>query len=358
MYYNPKITIGTRQIGNTYPSLFIADIAANHDNDLERAKDLIYLAAENGADVAKFQHFTAATIVSDKGFRQLGAQSSHQKSWEKSVYEVYDDAALNDEWTPILNDICSKAGIIFMTSPYAVDLVDSVDPYIPAYKIGSGDITWDEMLKHIGQKEKPVLLASGASSTDEVIHAMATLSSITRDIVLMQCNTNYTASPENFNHIHLNVLKTYARMFPGIILGLSDHTPGHSTVLGAVALGARVIEKHFTDDNARQGPDHLFSMNPASWKEMVDRTRELESALGTGIKRVEDNEKETVVLQRRAFYYTRDIEAGVLVKRSMIEPLRPCPGDAVPLNDEKIIVGRPLRHGVKQGECCRWTDLN
>ncbi len=116
----------------------------------------------------------------------------------------------------------------------------------------------------------------------------------------MQCNTNYTGSIENFNFIELNVLKTYRKEFKNIVLGLSDHTPGHTTVLGAVALGAKVIEKHFTDSNEREGPDHKFSMNPTSWKEMVLRTRELERALGNDDKLIMENEKETVVLQRRA----------------------------------------------------------
>ena len=115
----------------------------------------------------------------------------------------------------------------------------------------------------------------------------------------MQCNTNYTASLENFRHIHLRVLETFRAMFPSAVLGLSDHTPGHATVLGAVALGGRVIEKHFTDDNSREGPDHPFSMTPASWREMVDRTRELEYALGSTKKFVAENERETVVVQRR-----------------------------------------------------------
>src|SRR5205823_7586903 len=118
-------------------------------------------------------------------------------------------------------------------------------------------------------------------------------------VCLMQCNTNYTGSLQNFAHIHLNVLRTYASRFPEAVLGLSDHTPGHATVLGAVALGARAIEKHFTDDCSREGPDHGFSMDRRTWREMVDRTRELELALGNGIKRIEDNEQQTVVLQRR-----------------------------------------------------------
>ena len=129
----------------------------------------------------------------------------------------------------------------------------------------------------------------------------------------MQCNTNYTGSLENFSHINLNVLKTYASMWPDVVLGLSDHTPGHATVLGAVALGARAVEKHLTDDRNREGPDHRFSMDPSGWRDMVDRTRELERALGSGDKRVAGNERETVVIQRRCLRAARDIAAGEII---------------------------------------------
>ena len=140
---------------------------------------------------------------------------------------------------------------------------------------------------------------------EEVQRAVDEILRINPQLVLMQCNTNYTASLDNFRHINLRVLRTYAELFPSAVLGLSDHTPGHATVLGSVALGARVIEKHFTDDNRREGPDHPFSMNPQSWREMVERTRELENALGSTQKFVADNEQETVVVQRRCLRATR-----------------------------------------------------
>jgi len=358
MKFNNEIIIEDKKIGITHPTLFIADIGANHDGDIERAKDLIYLAAENGADVAKFQHFTAKTIVSDAGFKSLGSQSSHQASWNKSVFDVYDEASLNNDWTPILKKVCDEAGITFMTSPYSIELVESVDRFLSAYKIGSGDITWHEIIRHIAKKNKPVLLASGASSADEVIQAMKTLSDLTQDIVLMQCNTNYTANRENFNYIHLNVLKSYAEMFPGVVLGLSDHTVGHSTVLGAVSLGARVIEKHFTDSNERSGPDHKFAMNPKSWKEMVERTRELELSLGCGIKKIEDNEKETVILQRRSYYFTEDLPQGSKISLSQLEALRPSPLDALPLNNIEYALDKKTSRNIKKGECLKWEHLS
>jgi len=353
-----EIQIAKHKIGLDRPVYFIADVAANHDGNLERAKELIYLAAESGADAAKFQHFTANTIVSDYGFKSLGSQKSHQSTWKKSVYEIYENASLNRDWTQTLADTCKKAGITFFTSPYSYELVDYVDQFVPAYKIGSGDITWLEIIRYMANKNKPMLIASGASTLDEVVSAVNATLEINPDVVLMQCNTNYTASLENFKYIQLNVLKTYASMFPDLILGLSDHTPGHSTVLGAVALGARVIEKHFTDSVDREGPDHKFSMDPASWREMVDRTRELEASLGGGIKQVEENEKETVILQRRAIRASRDISIGEQFSLNNLEVLRPCPSEALTPNRMNEILQKTANSNIRKGEHIKWSHVN
>jgi len=353
----PVLDIQGKRIGREYPTYFIADIAANHDGDLQRAKDLIYLASEAGADAAKFQHFTAETIVSDYGFKSLGTQYSHQSKWKKSVFNVYKDASVSLDWTPTLIETCDKAGIAFFTSPYSFDLVDHIDPYVHAYKIGSGDITWIEMVKYIAKKHKTYILATGASTMDDVHRAVTAGLEINPMLCLMQCNTNYTANLENFKYIQLNVLKVYHQMYPNMVLGLSDHTPGHSTVLGAVTLGARMIEKHFTDDIKRDGPDHAFSMDFLSWRNMVDNTRQLENALGVGIKRVENNETETVILQRRAIFTVTNLRSGSILKREHLTFLRPCPSDALPPYIIDNIIGMHLKRDINSGEYLRWIDL-
>ncbi len=200
-----------------------------------------------------------------------------------------------------------QSGIDYFSAPYDLEAVEMLDPHVEMFKIGSGDITWPDMLRRVASTNKPVLLATGASDIGEVQRAVDEILKVNPNLVLMQCNTNYTADTDNFRHIHLNVLHTYRAMFPSTVLGLSDHTPGATTVLGAVALGARVIEKHFTDDNSREGPDHPFSMNPRAWREMVDRTRELEQALGSSRKFVAPNEQQTVVVQRRCVRAARDL---------------------------------------------------
>lgn len=344
------IKIGKKTIGNGYPLYFIADIGANHDGSLERALFLIEKAKEAGADAAKFQNFQASKIVSKHGFENLEGKLSHQSGWKKSVYEVYEDASVSLDWTPILKSKCDEIGIDYFTSPYDIESVDKVDKYVDLYKIGSGDITWHEIIKHIASKQKPVLLATGASNMQDVVSAMNVLESINSEIVLMQCNTNYTLDADKYKYVNLNVLTTFKNRFPNVVLGLSDHTLGHATVLGAVTLGARVIEKHFTDDNERDGPDHKFAMNPLTWRTMVDNANEVYYALGDGIKRVEENEDQAIIVQRRSLRATKDLRIGDVVVEADLEALRPIPTNGIPPYKIDSIVGKTIKKSIMKGE--------
>jgi N-acetylneuraminate synthase len=351
------LKLGKRAVGLDHPTYFVADIAANHDGDLDRAKLLIRLCAEAGADAAKFQNFRASKIVSDRGFRALGSQVSHQSTWKKSVFEIYQDASVDWDWTPELKKECDACGIDYFSAPYDLEAVDMLDEYVELFKIGSGDITWPEMLRKVASKRKPVLLATGASDMADVTRAVEEILKVNDQLVLMQCNTNYTGSTENFRHIHLRVLDTYLTRFPGVVLGLSDHTPGHATVLGAVTLGARVIEKHFTDDKKRPGPDHQFSMSPEDWRDMVDRTRELELAFGSPLKFVAENERDTVIVQRRCARAARALPIGTVLQPEMLEVLRPAPSEAVMPYELSHAVGKRLVAELPAGEHIPWAML-
>ena len=351
------IKIGSHLIGEQHPTYFIADIAANHDGDLERAKMLIRLAKQAGADAAKFQNCIAPKIVSDYGFKSLGGQQSHQSTWKKSVFEVYKGASIPFDWTPELKAVCDEVGIDYFSSPYDFEATDYLEAFMPAYKVGSGEIDWIEALEYMAAKGQPMIIATGAATIGEVQRAVHAILAVNPNLVLMQCNTNYTANPENFKHIHLNVLKTYALMFPQVVLGLSDHTKGHATVLGAVALGARVIEKHFTDDCKREGPDHHFAMDPVTWADMVARTRELEMALGSADKQVGENERETVVIQRRCLRAARDIAVGEVITRDMLDVLRPATPGAILPAELPHVMGTHAAKAIKAGKEIRWTDL-
>ena len=220
----------------------------------------------------------------------------------------------------------------FFLFPYGADMVEHLNPHVPAWKIGSGDLNYHRQLEMVAKTGKPVMIATGACTLQEVCDAVLKIQEDNDKIVLMQCNTNYTGDDANFDHINLNVLKTYERLFPDVILGLSDHTHGHETVLGAVTLGARVIEKHFTDDNSRKGPDHPFSMNPKTWLSMVESTRRLERSLGSSTKKVCKNETQTVILQRRSLFCEKDIGAGGVLKSEYFSAKRPCPENSVDIN--------------------------
>jgi len=328
------------------PTYFIADIAANHDGSLERAKMLIELAAKSGADAAKFQNFIAETIVSPRGFKELGEKLTHQANWEKEVFEVYKDAELPVEWTEELILTCEKFGVTYFTAPYDLTFIDYLAEKIPFFKIGSGDITWKDSIRKMAEKGIPILLATGASTMNEVEQAMELLGQFEVPVVLMQCNTNYTGEIDNYNYLNLRVLSSFRTKFPKAMLGLSDHSSGHVAVLGAVALGARVIEKHFTDDTARKGPDHAFSLDPTAWRKMVDDTRLLERSLGDGIKKVEINEIQSRIVQRRALRFASNLLEGHTIRKEDFVALRPIPNNGISPFLVDQYVGRVLNQDV------------
>ena len=347
--------IGKKVISENSPTYFIADIASNHDGNLQRAKELISLAREAGADGVKFQHFTADKIVSKHGFERLGGQLSHQNTWKKSVYDVYQDASISREWTMELKEHCDKEWIDFFSSPYDLEAIEHLNPYVSVYKIGSGEITWPEILEAMAKKGKPLILSTGAATLEDVMRAINVITPINKQLALLQCNTNYTGSLENFKYVSLNVLKLYKNLFPDMILGLSDHTPHHAAVLGAVTLGARIIEKHFTDDNNRLGPDHSFSLNPITWKEMVLRTRELEDSFGNNMKIIEGNENETVIVQQRCVRAAVPLAQGELITREKLTVLRPAKPEAIKPYEISRIIGLRVNQAVNVGDEITWA---
>ena len=329
---------------------FIADIGANHNGSLEKAIELIHLAKESGADAAKFQNFQADKIVSKTGFDNMKGKLSHQSKWKKSVFEVYEDASISKDWTRILKEECDKVGIDYFTSAYDFESVDLVDPFVNLYKIGSGDITWLDIIDYILDKNKPVLIATGASTNEDVSRVMKMALKKTQDLVLMQCNTNYTGSIDNYNYCNLNVLKQFSIDYPNTVLGLSDHTVGHATTLGAIALGARVIEKHFTDDNNQEGPDHGFAMNPQSWRNMVDRSYELLVSLGDGVKIVEKNEEQSKLVQRRCLRVVTNLKKGHALTDSDFISLRPISEGGFEPFEKVNLIGKELLMDIDAGD--------
>ena len=281
----------------------------------------------------------------------------------------------------------------YFTSPYSPEIIKTVSDYVAAWKIGSGDVTWHDAIVQMAETGKAVILATGACRMEEVRMAVETALRITSKFALLQCNTNYTANPdeirevalERMRSINLKVLETYAREFPNVVLGLSDHTIGHTTAVAAIALfNARIIEKHYTMDNSLEGPDHGFSMNPKTWREMIDTTREVESkinlqmsyeerlkiltpyidleeleaALGDGIKKIEPNENDTFVLQRRGVCAGRGLKAGDVIKREDLFPLRPQLEGSLPPYRAGELIGKRLNGDKVFGEVILLADVS
>ncbi len=350
--FTKYITMGKTILGPGHPTYIIAEIGANFDGDLDKAKRLVDAAKESGADCAKFQSFISERIVSGKGFASMQLKGVHG-TWDKPVEEVFTDAEFPREWHKEIADYCAQIGIDFSSSPYdfeAVDLLDTLE--VPYIKIGSGEITWHDMLEYCAKKKRPVFLATGDATLAEIDEALHVIEATgNTDVVLMQCITNYPSMIESAN---INVLKTYETAF-NILTGYSDHSPGDVVPLGAVALGARVIEKHFTLSNQDKGPDHPHSMEAADFKIMVKKIRDLEKALGSTRKQVVEEESETVIVQRRGLYAARDIAVGESLTDSDIDVLRPALGIAP--KHKKDIIGRTIGDAREKGEPIHWSSL-
>jgi sialic acid synthase SpsE len=345
-----EIQIGSKKVGEGHPSYIIAEIGANFDNDINKAKKLIDAAKASGADCAKFQSFKAEKLVSEIGFSSMNLKGVHG-SWGRPVHEVFRDAEFPRDWHKEIADYCKSINIDFSTSPYdfeAVDLCMELD--VPFIKIGSGEITWLEMIEYISSKGKPIILATGDASMSEIDEAIRVIEQTgNRKLILLQCITNYPSKIESAN---INVIKTYQSAF-NVLTGYSDHSPGPVVALGSTALGGVVIEKHFTLDNADKGPDHPHSMNVEEFGRMVRYVRELEAAMGSTRKVVVEEESETVYVQRRGLYTNKYIPKGTMIEKSDIVELRPALG--ILPRYKNIIVGRVTSKDIPADSPIQWN---
>lgn len=351
-FFNKEIKIGNKWIGENYPTYFIAEIGANFDGSIDKAKRLIDAAKDAGADCAKFQTFSTPKIVSEGGFSRMQLKGVHG-SWGRTVSDVFKDVEFPISWHQEIADYCKQVGIDFSTSPYFKEAVDlCIDLDVPFIKIGSGDITWLEMLDYIARKGKPVMLATGDATMSEIDEAVRTIEATgNKDFVLMQCITNY---PSKIDSANVNVLKTYQSAFD-VLTGYSDHAPGHVVALASTVIGGRVIEKHFTLNKKDQGPDHPHSMEPHEFKFMIDSIREVERAMGSTRKEVVAEEGETVYVQRRCLYAKNHLKKGHIVSEEDIDVLRPALG--IPPKFKSIIIGKTSKEDIEKGQPLFWENF-
>ena len=346
----PLISIGEKKLSKYENVYVIAEIGSNHDNNLGRAKNLIQLARECGANAAKFQSFTAQGLISKRGFEK---KSSFQSRWKKSVWDTYVAAEMPREWHYELADFAKSQGIDFFTSPWddeALAFLAKINA--PAIKIGSGDIDNYDLLLKAGQTGKPILLGTGASTLAEVETAVDIIRSTGNNkVVLMHCVVNY---PSDINQANVRALPVMESTF-GLHVGYSDHSQGDLVAISSVSLGAVAIEKHFTDDKTREGPDHPHSMNPREFTEMVSKIRTLQKALGDGIKRPVNDERETKIVQRRSIFAIKPIKKGEKITKNNVRLLRPAVG--IPPKYLENIIGRSAARDIEQYEPIQWSSI-
>ena len=343
----PKIRIGDRWVGGDERCFVIAEAGANHNRDLSLAKELIDVAAKAGADAVKFQTYSAETLYSKKTprFSYLEGVSP------KDTWELIKEIELPREWQGELATYAAKRGILFLSTPFdhrAVDELAALD--VPAYKIASFEIVDLLLIAHAAAKGRPMILSTGLASYEDIADALAACASAgNRDVVLLQCASLYPAPPARMN---LRAMATLRHAF-AVPTGLSDHSLGIHVPVAAVALGACMIEKHFTLNRSLPGPDHPFAVEPGELKEMVRQIREVESSLGDGLKLgPAPEEQEMHEKARRSLVAACAIPKGTPIDRSMVTIKRPGFGIRPKFLD--LVIGRVAKADIEEDTVLTW----
>ena len=337
------VKIGQKSIGNGHPIFIIAEAGSNHNSKLEFAKKMIDVAVESGADAIKFQIFTAENLYS-----KYTPEFSYLKG--QNVYELIKNIETPREWIKELAKYCEEKDIYFLASAFDFEAVDLLNKYVPAFKIASFEITDLELLKYAAEKGKPMIISTGMANLGEVEDAITAIKSVgNEDIILLHCNSLY---PTPVEVVNLRAMETMRTAFK-VPVGFSDHTLGIHIPIAAVAMGACVIEKHFTLDRTLPGPDHSFAIEPNDLKEMVRCIREAEKAKGEGIKEKSKLESEEMYVKARRSIHARvDIPKGTKIKRDMLILKRP--GYGIPPKFLELVIGREAKKDIKEDEWISW----
>jgi N-acetylneuraminate synthase len=343
-----EIKIANRVIGEGEPCFIIAEAGVNHNGDVNLAKKLVDAAAAAGTDVIKFQTFTAEAIVT-----RNAEKAPYQKEVTgtgESQYDMLKKLELSEEAHRELKKYAEKRGIIFLSTPYDNASIDFLAELgVAALKVSSADITNLPLLAHTASRKLPVILSTGMATLEEIRDALETLrKNGCKDTALLHCVFNYPARVEDVN---LRVMATLEKTF-GLPVGYSDHTTGIEVSLAAVALGARIIEKHFTLDRKLPGPDHRASLEPAELKEMVAGIRNIEKATGSPVKRISAAEEENRLVCRRSIVAAKDIPEGAVITGDMLAFKRP--GTGISPKYLRKIVGTKTLRNVKRDELLTW----
>ncbi|MFH1617153.1 MAG: N-acetylneuraminate synthase [Candidatus Margulisiibacteriota bacterium] len=344
--------IFSRLFDEEQPVFVIAEAGVNHNGSLELAKKLVDAAKSVGADAVKFQTFCAEEMVC-KNARKADYQKKNDLKNE-TQFEMLKKLELKPIDFKLLAQYCAKKRLAFLSSPFdhkSVDLLESLK--MPVYKIASGEITNFPLLEYIGKKRKPVILSTGMATLKEIRDAVALLKRTgTKKIALLHCITSYPARDEVLN---LKAIQTLKKKF-ALPVGFSDHSQGTVAAAAAVALGAGVIEKHFTLDNFMPGPDHRASLDPQAMTKMVKNIRTIEKALGDGKKIPSSEEKVIKKLARKSLVASKNIARGEKISLAMVTSKRP-QGGISPVYYKKV-VGRRARQDISKDSIIHWKMLS
>lgn len=358
------INIGGKLVGPGHPTFVIAEAGSNHGRNLDQAKALIDVAVEAGADAVKFQTFSAKTLYSKytPRFSYLEAQGH-----TKDTYDILEEAELPREWQPILFDYAKEKGILWISTPTDRAGVDQLDALgVPAFKISSYEAVDLPFVRYVASKGKPLIISTGMCTSEEIGHILAsTMHGNKVPVALLQCTSLYPAP------YHLANLAAIPRMGEfhflrdddncqdqywlrvNPVVGLSDHTDGWHIPVVAVAMGASIIEKHFTLDRNLPGPDHRHSLEPHELKAMVKQIRDVEAALGDGVKRGPAPEEQEMYLKaRRSVVAACDIPAGTVITEAMVTSKRP--GYGIPARDIGKVIGKTAKVDIREDEVMEW----
>lgn len=340
-------------IGNKV--VIIAEAGVNHNGDLELAKELIKVAAEAGADFVKFQTFKASKLASSEATK-AEYQKINTKDGENSQFRMLERLEVPGHWYPILIKHCQEFNIQFLSTGFdesSIDFIQTLNP--PFYKIPSGEITNKPYLQHVSRKGKPILLSTGMAYLDEIRDAIQIFlheGMDKKNLTVLHCNTEYPTPMEDVNLLAM----LHIQRELGVKVGYSDHTIGIEVPIAAVALGAMVIEKHFTLDRNLPGPDHAASIEPSELKQMVSCVRNIELALsGDGQKAPSRSELKNISIARKSLHYKRDLPKGNIIENEDIIALRP--GDGISPMNINDILGKKLLLGIKGGQQISYSDF-
>lgn len=345
------ITINNKKIGGENPTFIIAEMSANHLQDYDRAVEIIKKAKWAGADAIKLQTYTPDTITLDCDNEYF--QIKQGTIWDgTTLHKLYQEAYTPWEWQPKLKKIAEDIGLICFSSPFdntSVDFLEEIN--VPAYKIASFEITDIPFIEYIASKEKPVIISTGIATLSDIEEAVNACRRMENNqIALLKCTSSYPAPVEDAN---LRTIPNIAETF-NVVAGLSDHTLGSEVAIAAVALGAKIIEKHFTLKRSDGGPDAKFSMEPHEFKQMVQDIRNVEKALGS----VNYNLTEKQIKSRehsRSLFVVKDIKKGEIFTEENVKSIRP--GFGLPTKYINDIIGRTCEENLRKGTPLKWEHI-